>query len=343
MQRGIRPSTPADAPAIATLLEQSGLHSSLGPQHLYWKYWQPRADWPGPRSFVLVDGEQPVAHTAIIPALCLFGTRREPLLQMIDWAARRGEFGAGVVLMKYLIKNVGSLLSIGGSVETLQILPHVGFRAAGHATAYVRTLFPWRLLQGAKRNWRLLPRVARSLAWTLTAPSPDRLKWTVRSVPREQLHCLDAVMPRASVDVPVLGRSVDLFSYVLTCPIVPMTLFVVESAGSVRGYFLLVSVPGQVRIADCWVASQDIADWRWMLLSAVQQASKDPQAAEVVMWCSDPLLEAALPTCGFHARSHTPVQVRAATNVSLPEAPLRVQMLDADNAYLYSGHYEFWA
>jgi hypothetical protein len=343
MQRGIRPSTPADAPAIATLLEQSGLQSNLEQQHFYWKYWQPRADWPGARSFVLVDGDQPIAHAAIIPALYLFGTRREPLLHMIDWAASRGEIGAGVALMKYLIKNVGSLLSIGGSAETLKILPHAGFRATGHATAYVRTLFPLRLLQGAERNWRLLPRVARSLAWTLTAPSPNRLKWTVRSVPRAQLHCLDAVMPRASVDLAVLGRSVDLFDYVLTCPIVPMTLFAVESAGYVRGYFLLASAPGQVRIADCWVASQGVSDWRWMLLSAVQQASKDPQAAEVVMWCSDPLLEAALHTCGFHARSHTPVQVRAATNVSLPAAPLRVQMLDADNAYLYSRHHELWA
>jgi hypothetical protein len=342
MQRGIRPSTPADAPAIVTLLEQSGLQSNLEQQHLYWKYWQPRADWPGARSFVLVDGEQPIAHAAFIPAVCLFGTRREPILQMIDWAARRGEIGAGVALMKYLIKNVGSLLSIGGSAETLQILPHVGFRATGYATSYVRTLFPLRLLRGAERDWRLLPRVARSLAWTVSAPPPNRLKWTVRSVPRARLHCLDAVMPRASADVAVLGRSVELFDYVLTCPIVPMTLFAVESAGTVRGYFLLAAAPGQVRIADCWVASENVSDWRWMLLSAVREASKDPEAAEVVMWCSDPLLEATLHTCGFHARWRTPVQVRAARNVSLPLAPLRVQMLDADNAYLYIGRHEFW-
>jgi hypothetical protein len=115
-----------------------------------------------------------------------------------------------------------------------------------------------------------------------------------------------------------------------------MRLYAVESAGRVRGYFLLASVPGQVRIADCCMDSDESADWRALILCAVEKAKHDPQAAEVVILASDPLLARAVQACGFYARFQSPI-LRPTTTHSMPEGTLRVHMLDNDSALFYEG------
>ena len=346
----VRPSTPADAPAIVALLDQAGLRPNADPQHLHWKYWQPRADWPGPRSFVMTTGSKPIAHCAIVPGTAVSGARRAGIINGIDWVAcaealRGGLVGAGVALLKEVARPRGPLFVIGGRGETtLRILPHIGFRAAGVATGYVRTLSPLRLLRDARKpTWRLLPRFARSVAWTLGAPAAQPIDWRVHRIAGDDISRIARVFPVPARGMTVFGRSVELFRYVLSCPIVPMALYAVESSGRIRGYFLLASAPGQVRIADCWVDSDEPADWRAMILCAVGQARQDPRAAEVVMWASDSLLAEALRACGFHARFDTLIQVRPASDGSVPEGPLRVQMLDSDAAYLHQGRMELWA
>jgi hypothetical protein len=110
----------------------------------------------------------------------------------------------------------------------------------------------------------------------------------------------------------------------------------------VRGYFLLASVLAQVRIADCWVDSDEPADWRALVDCAVTEARLDSQAAEIVGWASDPSQADAFRACGFRARSATPVQVRLSRGLAMPLGTLRVQMLDNDAAYLHEGRNEFW-
>jgi hypothetical protein len=343
MKRSIRPTTPADAAAIGALFGDVGLLTNLNPQHLHWKYWQPRADWPRPRSFVLASGSDLIAHAAILPGIFAWGSRRVSTIQMIDWTARRGEAGAGVAVMKYIAQLAESLLSIAGGAETLRILPHVGFRPAGVASAYVRTLFPSRLLRNKEiPRWRRWPRVVRSVAWTLTAPSSRRAKFEVCRLVGEDVNRIASVLPVPIREMAVLERSVELFRYMISCPDVPMALYAVERAGILRGYFLLACVPGQVRIADCWINSDDPADWRALILCAVDEAKRDAQAAEVVSWASDPLMVQTLQSCGFHARYEIPVQIRAST-ATMPASPLRVQMLDNDAVFLHQGRSEFWA
>ena len=344
MKRFVQPTTPEQANSVLGLFEEAGLRPNVMPQDLHWKYWQSRADWPGARSFVLTDGRDPSAHGAVIPAWCAWGARRIRMLYVIDWAARRGAVGAGVALMKHIGQQAQALLAIGGSAETIQILPQIGFRPMGVATGYVRTLFPMRLLRGAGLPARrLLPRFARSVAWTIAAPSTRSTEWRARRVADDDISSIDSVFPVPARGMSVLERSVDLFRYALSCPVVPMALFAVERSGRVRGYFLLASAPGQVRIADCWMDSDEPADWRAMILCAVEQAKYDRQAAEVVILASDPLLAESLLACGFHARHQTPIQVRPTDALSMPPAPLRVQLLDSDAAFLHEGRNGYWA
>jgi hypothetical protein len=344
MKRTLRPSTPADVPALLALFAAAGLQPNAAPQELYWKYWQVRADWPAPRSFVLSDGAELIAHGALVPGWCASGRERMRVIYVIDWAARPGAVGAGVALMKHIGLQAQALLAIGGSAATLRILPEIGFRALGVATGYVRTLSPLRLLRGGTIPVaKVVPRMARSLLWKLAAPRGGSAGWEARAVGADEIGRIESVLPSPARGVAVLERSVALFRYALACPIVPMRLFSLERAGRVRGYFLLASAPGQVRIADCWVASDELGEWRAMIQCAVAQAQHDPQAAEVVIWANDALLAEALGVCGFHARFQTPVQLRPTHGAALLQGPLRVQMIDCDGAYLNNGRHEYWA
>ena len=244
MKRSLRPSTPADAPAIVALLTEAGLQPNVDPQHLHWKYWQPRADWPGPRSYVLAGGNSIVAHTGLVPGSLLWGEDRIRLVQMIDWAARSDTASAGVSLMKHVGGLVDGLLSIGGSAQTRQLLPHIGFRPYGDATGYVRPLHPLRILgPGAEVNWRLLPRFARSVQWRLTAPSGGMAGWQVRPVHARTLHLLASVFPTRVRNIAVLERSEGLLQHTLTCPILLLELHALERAARPHGYFLLALAP----------------------------------------------------------------------------------------------------
>jgi len=344
MKRMARPTTEADAPAILELFAAATLHPNIEPQALSWKYWQPRADWAGSRSFVLNDGDVPVAHGAIIPNRCAWAARRISMIHVIDWVARPGAVGAGVALMKHIGREAQALLAIGGSVQTQQILPLIGFRDAGVVTGYVRTLHPLRLLRsGPLPARRLLPRFARSVMWTLGARSTAHSEWQVRRVGAADVAAVTQVLPVPARGMAVLERSAELFRYALACPIVPMELHAIERAGRVRGYFLLASAPGQVRIADCWVDSDERADWRALILCAVAQAGRDGQAAEVVIWANDPLLAEALRECGFHARQVAAAWLRPTEGVPMPPVPLRLQMLDCDAAFLHEGVASYWA
>jgi len=344
MKRLVRPSTPQDAPLIRELFAEAGLHPNIEPRALAWKYWQPRADWVGPRSYLLSDDGTPVAHGAIIPTWCAWAAQRHSVIHVIDWAARPGAVGAGVALMKHIGQQSQALLAVGGSEQTRQILPLIGFRDAGAVTGYVRTLHPLRLLaSGAAPPTRLLPRVLRSVAWRIAAPRAPASGWQVRALGGGDLDGLAALLPVPTRGMAVLERSAALLRHALACPIVPTALYGVAKSGRLRGYFLLASAPGQVRIADCWMDSDERRDWHALILAAVAQARRDPQAAEVVIWANDALLAQTLTACGFHARTASAVRLRAADAAALPPAPLRVQMLDCDAAFLHEDRPGYWA
>jgi hypothetical protein len=123
-----------------------------------------------------------------------------------------------------------------------------------------------------------------------------------------------------------------------------MELYLLEKDGQPRGYFLLTHPPGQVRLADCWLDADDPFDWCSLLHCAVREAHRRPDAAELVVWGSDPLLASCLEECGFHPRSSRPVQILASKSCNLPaNASLRVQMLDCDAAFLHTGSPVLWA
>jgi hypothetical protein len=319
------------------------LRSNSEPEHLHWKYWQERPGWTGSRSYVLTDGKEVLAHGAVIPATRLSGNGPLRMAHMIDWAARRTEVGAGVALMKHVGRLTEALYAIGGSEDTVRILPQIGFRTCASVSGYVRPLSPrnlWREARGA--GVRIGPRMARSALWILTAPRPSLKGWSARPVGAGEIDRIAPVLPRPRRDLAVIERGEALFRYMLACPIVPMALFALEYAGRVRGYFLLAFAPGQTRLADAWVDSDEAADWRALVGCALREARRRGGAAELAAWASEPLLVQALTGNGFHRRFSLPVMLRAGAQASSDQVP-RMQMLDNDALYLCEGRGELWA
>jgi hypothetical protein len=344
MLRSVRPTTPEDAPAIAALLADSGLHPHMSRAEMHWKYWQAREDWPGPRSFVMTRDEEILAHAAIVPGNLTWEAGAMRTLHLIDWAARPLTVGAGVALMKHIGRSTDALLAIGGSARTLEIVPELGFQPLGHATAFVRPLNPLRILGGVQGPaWRLLPRTMRSVYWSAIAPHATAADGVVRRVGAEAVDALATDFPVPLDDTATFERSGSMFRHILACPMTPIQMYAWQRGKRARGYFLLAFAPGQARLADCWTRSLDPDDWRSLVLCAVREARRNADAAELVACASEPLLARVLENCGFHARGAQPIRYLARANVTLGAARLRVQMIDNDAAYSHQGRAELWA
>lgn len=340
----VRATTPEDGPEIVALMADAGLRPNIEPQDLQWRYWEPRVDWTAPRSYVVSDGTAILAHSALIPLRFEREGRHLKVAHLIDWAARAGEPGTGLMLMKYIATLTDALIGIGGSDASLKLFPHIGFRQSGIVTRYVRTLRPLKLLSDASRpNWRLLPRMARSAIWCMAAPRPDCNQWQSRRVSADQLKACASVFSKSRGAVIAFERSAGELAYMLSCPIVPMELFVLEEGGNPRGYFILAFAACQARLVGSWVDSDAPADWRVLIQCAVHRAMQRKAIAELVTWGSDPTLSACLEECGFHPRSTVPVVIRSSKAVDLSGSTLRVQMLDSDAAYLTGEGELLWA
>jgi GNAT superfamily N-acetyltransferase len=342
--RWVRASTPEDGPAIVALMRSAGLEPHSDPRHLHWKYWQERADWAGSRSFVLTDGRDLLAHLAVVPGAFRHGESRARVIHMIDWAARRDVPGAGIRLAKHVIRMTDFVLATGGSRDTLRILPLMGYEPCGTLAGYVRTLSPFGILaRPAPSRAKLLPRVARSLLWSLSAPRGDTAGWGVRRIESDEVGQIPTSWPTQVPGRVVFERSPALFRHALACPIVPVELYGLEKGGRLGGYFLLSYAPGQARIADMGIDSEDPADWRALMHAAVNQARSRGGLAELCVWSSDPSLSRLLEECGFHERLSLPLCARAAAGAPIPRDIMRVQMLESDAFYLYFGGNELWA
>jgi hypothetical protein len=335
---GIRPSTPADELAITDLLLEAGLRPNMKSDELYWKYWQERADWPGSRSFVLTKGRQVLAHAAIIHGAFVCAGRRVRVIHMIDWAARPSAPVAGVSLMKHVSRLTDALLAVGGSEQTLRILPHLGFTQCGVVKGYVRPLHPLRVLTSwTGASWRVPPRFLRSAFWAVQAPKDQFPDWYALRVEPGDVRRIAALASVRREHGVSLERSESLLAYFLACPIASMELYALEKAGRLRGYFLLSHVPGQARIADSWLDTDAESDWRALFQCAVREAGRNRDAAELLAWASDSLHAGCLEKCGFHTRFARPVQVLPSKSFQMPDVAFRVQMLDTDAAFHHPG------
>lgn len=338
MTPGFRNTSPEDAPAVSDFLQrifdlQPG-SPLIAPRHLHWKCWEPRPDWEGSRGYVLTKDGRIVAHGTVVPLTCLSGGQRLKMIHLIDWAADPKSVGSGVTLLKQIARMVDGVVVVGGSAMTQKVLPALGFKVCGQVTRFVRPLRPLRRLADQKPSVRLGLQFARSLLWSLQAPSARVQGWQADRIAPEELASQATPRPRASKGTTVFERSNSVTAYYLNSPDVRMEHYLVSKDGTRSGYLLLAHTPWQTRIADFYVNAEDRSGWGALISLAVSEARRNPTAAELVSFGSDPETRRALLDCGFHARGDSALRILVRKGVDLPAGPIRFQMIDSDAAYL---------
>lgn len=348
MKLHFRETSPSDTPAIAEFLQRifNGDPSLpiTDPQHLHWKCWTPRSEWPGSRGYVMTKGDAIVAHGAVLPMTFEIDGQKVRLVHLYDWAADPKSIGAGVMLLKQIIRLSHMVFVMGGTDMAQKALTGLGFKLHGQATRFALPLHPLKRMAGQPLGLRTGAQVARSLLWSLKSPGASTEGWQSQQVTAETLHSFDIPWPRSGNGPAVaLDRSPESVAYFLNCRVTPMEFHVAAQHGKVRGYFMLAHAPSQARIVDLHADSDDPADWAAVASLAVAQARQHDSAAEVVAMASDPVNSQALIACGFHARGDYPLRIFAGPGLQFPDKPLRYQMLDGDGAYLHENKPAFWA
>lgn len=337
MNLTFRATSPADYSKVRDFLASTFRSNPDDPglqrSQLQWKYWDPRLDWDGSRSYVLERGDNFVAHLAVWPLTYKVGAASIRAVQLVDWAANPGT-GVGTRLLSNVARLVDFVIGVGGSYVGRRMMPKLGFSPAGEYKQFARPLRPFhQALSHQRRGWRVPIRMARnllrsfsgvrvSLAWKAVPASPTE----VQSWPESRS---DAIYP---------CRSVSFYQYVLRCPTADCQFFTIRQAGRYEGYFCLTSVPGQARITEMWLESDNPAVWAIGYALASREAVV-LGASEIVAASSSKLGSRGLVAAGYTLCETMPIWARAANGGALPE--LQIAMVDHDGFFLHHGAPEY--
>lgn len=302
----------------------------VDPRLLSWKYDEPRPDWPSSRSYAWMEDGEIAAHACLCPVTYRVGDREVKASYLIDWAAGRRSPGAGVLLLRKLASSFQVLLAIGGSTDTQQILPRLGYRLAGEIAIFVRVVRPWRQFRTDPfpRGWKAPLRLARNLFWS-RAPAPS-IPPNETCAPISEFDSSYAPLLRSGST----ERTPELMNYWLRCPGAAMSAFLLKGHDGVSGWFVLSRVGGVMRIADLRIRSSDPEQWRSAYAFATQAALADEQGCELIAAASAPLAQNALRRNGFRLHHTEPVYLLDPQSLLIGHAPLDIALIESDAAYL---------
>jgi hypothetical protein len=312
-------------------------HPGLSGAQMHWKYWRESSDWVGSRSFVMEREGTIIAHGAVVPLECAWGDRKLNVVHLIDWAARRDCTGAGITLMRRVGEMTDGVFAAGGSESTQKILPALGFKPVGTATAFLLPLRPLVRIGDSFRHWRSAARLGRGLLLSLTAHASGAPPhgWSVRPAYGTDVRAIHFPNSGRGNDVALFSRTEAKIADLLQCPIAPGQLYIVERNGRGCGYFVLTLAGKQCRLAEAWVDSNEAHGWQALYKLAIQQAKADHHLAELAAVASTPVEIDALQSAGFPIQSRINLQLWM-RNGKVPQT-IRYQMVDGDAAYLHDG------
>lgn len=330
-------TAPDSLPEIAAFLRGvyrvSSDSPNFNPDLLAWKYYRPGPGWDGSRSFALRREGAMVAHGSVWPVRLATRAGTVMAVRVLDWASSAP--GMGVALMNQISKRADVILGVGGSEDTLRVLPAMGFKHRGAARIYARVLRPWRQFRSRTFDGsRAIPRLLRNTQWS-RVPLASSPGWSCAPG-------LPSAFEGCAGDYPESRHSAQFLEFMLQCPGAAMSFFTLSKNGLPQGYFVLSRVGGQCRLADLRIRSGETGDWLAAYATAVRAAACDPQSFELATYATVPSVCQALEANGFRMRAEMPVLALDRKNF-LGDAPhLHLDMLDDDSSYLNDPANPYW-
>lgn len=335
----IEPTLPLEQEALAQFLI-SVFHARpdtpfVDPKLVWWKYFEPCVDWNGPRSIVLKQEGKIVAHGGIFPVTFLTKNREVTGIHLIDWAASPSAPGAGVLLLRKLASLTDTFLTVGGSRQTRQILPKIGFKHRRDLKIYARVVRPWdQFRTSAFEGWKTPIRLARNVLWSLPSLPSIPAEWSAVQIPRFDESVLPVLTERTTGEFTPCKRSLGMLNYMLRCPGAAFSAFQLLKGKKLFGYFILSWVGRQCRVADMLLNSHVLADWRAAHSVATRIAAENPETCEVEAASSIQLASDAILQNGFHLRERCPIFLCDAKGLLAEASPLHINLLDGEGSYL---------
>ena len=341
MKSLLRPTTVDDLGRVRELLRGAFKARDdapfLNPSLMAWKYWDQRADWEGPRAYVMERNGVMTAHGAIYP-MTLGGLRGA---QVIDWAASEESPGAGVTLMEKLQARFDFVYSIGGSETTCRILPTLGFVERAQQWRGARPLRPFRqILKHQHRNWKLGPRLIRNVSWAYPRNPGLPEGWTAEEIERDEFSA--SLRPPAAASDYFSARPPAFFEYLVRCPVMRVRVYGIRSAGEPRGHFAICVLREQARVVGVWLYETDAAVWGAAFALARQAAAQIGEASEIVAAGSPGSGEQAAVGSGFRIIRHVPVYLLDRGHKLALPPDFQFQLCDDDTFWWDSGRCSFW-
>ena len=329
------PTTQREAAALSDFLGRTLRRadaSFLAEKHMEWRYWSPRPDWAGSRSFTARRDGAIVAHAAVWPVRVRVPGHVVSAVHVIDWAADPEYPGAGIWLLRQIGAKVPLMIGTGGSEITRHILPVIGFRPHGELYWFARPVRPLgQALTTEERNWRSPARLLRNTFWHLSPRLSRPRGWSASPLAPEEVP--ERLWPQPSPDTAVTARDTDVYRYFVDSPSARHVVFGLEKSGELVGYFCLAFAPHVARIADLWLPSTKVEDWCAGFHTAAVVAAREKDVYEVSAWASTALGKEGLCRAGFRLRERSAVSVFGDAMI-LKGRTLHVQMLDCDAGFL---------
>ena len=338
-----RATDPSDLPRVTELLTRvfgSSVNAPyVDPLLMKWKYWDPREDFEGPRSYVLERNNLLLAHAGLWPVTMRNGGgERVRGIHMMDWAAAPNAPGAGLALVQKLSGMFDFIYGIGGSEITQKVLPALGF--IEHATTWrgARPLRPLRqILSHPDRNWKLPARLVRNVLWSLYPMVAPKSGWEVVATTPQQSADLLTALSRGKDFLP---RTQAFFEYLLRCPNATFQLHMVHDPGGARGLFALARVRRQVRLAGLWLRDPDHESWKQAHILAQKSAAQIEEGCEFVALGTQGRSADAATSSGLHLCGGPAVYLLdKKRNLS---RDVQFQLCDNDSVFSDSGRVGYW-
>lgn len=338
-----QPSTPADIEAIASALVTAFRASSdatfVDRDLLRWKYFEAGPDWNGSRSYMLRKDGAIKAHCGVWPMNLQFGNQSISCNSYVDWVSDSDTPGAGVLLKKKLMKLTDAGVVVGGSADTREVVPRIGFKPVGEVATFARVIRPLKLSRQrpSESPVKAAARLGRNTFIAKTARSRSAQGWRTQQTQRfeslpELPHQDTYVMP---------ARTAEYLNYWLRLPVTEVLAFDILKRDEVRGYFLLSAVMNQTRIADIRIWSNDPAEWAAAYGLATTTAASNSETCEVMAIASTPFAKQALLANGYRQRGIDPFFFYDPSEKLKHAPPIFLNLIDGDGAYLCDPGYPF--